>query len=84
MSEVSQISLSSNINNIQNKQPSSSKFDQSTEGGQTSRGTFDCTSSVSKKSVLSHQIHKIEQAQIEMEKKFEKCIESLIKQIEQK
>jgi hypothetical protein len=84
MSEVSQISLSSNINHRQNKQSSTSKFDQSTEGGQTSSGTFDCNSSLSKKSALTHQIYKIEQAQSEMEKKFEKCIESLIKQIEQK
>jgi hypothetical protein len=63
MNEVSQISLSSNINSHQNKQFSSSKFDQSTEGGQTSRGTLDSKSNVSKTSVLSQQISKLEQAQ---------------------
>lgn len=63
MTEVSQISLSSNINLNQNKQFSTSKFEQSTEGGQTSSRTFDCKSSVSKTSVLSSQIYKIEQAQ---------------------
>mgnify|MGYP006991939170 CR=1 FL=1 len=59
MIEVSQISLSSNLNQLKNKQHSVSKYEQSTEGGQSSSRGSDSKSNSSKASALNIQILKI-------------------------
>lgn len=59
MIEVSKISFSSNLNQLKNKQYSDSKYEKSTEGGQSSSRGSDSNSSSSKASALNSQILKI-------------------------
>jgi hypothetical protein len=59
MIEFSQISLSSNLNQIKTKQSVDSKYEKSTEGGQSSSRGSDSKSNSSKASALNNQILKI-------------------------
>lgn len=59
MIEASKISYSSNLNQLKKQQYSESKYEKSTEGGQSSSRGSDSKSNSSKASALNSQILKI-------------------------